>query len=283
MANIENLASQPINIYKGNGRYVFYVDVKPRDFKEGKDPALSTGKTSVVSMNIFDSEEQKGVVAYLEPGDPKYLLEKVKANMNMKAIKKASNSNDTNLSSDMYTLVIKFGEFSGMTPAQIVSSESNREKVNALYKSLLQSAEQYPNNKKIATALCDAVKAKNAGTLSSTENYAEEIILDELKTPNNKKLDARGNTECRSLKVIYNCQVKDPYKIEISNFMAPPADGQVGAIVSKAVDKKSLSMSFSEKDFFTIADEMCEAKRLYAEATAGKRIRYAQEHSYRSE
>lgn len=283
MANVESLACQPINVYKGNGRYIFYVDVKPRDFKEGKDPALSTGKTSVVSMNLFDSEEQKGVVAYLEPGDPRYLLEKVKANMSMKAIGSSSGSNNPDLNADMYTLVIRFGEYSGKTPAQIVGYEENRDKINELYKSIASGVEKYPNNKKIAVALCDAVKAKKEGTLVLGGGSSEEIILDELKTPNNKKVDSKGNTECRSIKIIYNSQAKEPYKIEIANFMAPPADGQVGAIISKAVDKKNLSMSFSEKDFFTIADEMCEAKRLYAEASAGKRIRYAQEHSYRSE
>lgn len=30
MASIENLASQAINMYKGNGRYVFYVEAGKR-------------------------------------------------------------------------------------------------------------------------------------------------------------------------------------------------------------------------------------------------------------
>ena len=68
-----NLACQVVNSYKGrDGQFVFYAECRPRALEE-TDPALSYGKTSIVSLNILDTKESKSAVAYLNAEDPAYL------------------------------------------------------------------------------------------------------------------------------------------------------------------------------------------------------------------
>lgn len=273
MAEKTNLASQPVNIYKGAGRYVFYVDVKPRAFKEGKDPALSYGKTSVVAFNIFDSESRTGVVAYLEPGDPAYIMEKVKLHMKEEKLELPD--------ATCYKTLCVFGPYQGRTVAEFVLNAPHDEVV-AEYNRLQNTLEKYPNNKKIINAIAEANKLKKENSLVSVVPIRDTIIS-ELKTPDNKKLDKNGNTECRQVEIKYDSSAREPYQVKISNFMAPPADGLVGAVVSKATDKKELLMSFTEKDFFYVMDETLHAKEMYSKATEGQRIRYANANTWHPE
>ena len=271
---IDTLAVQVANFYKGGGRYVLYGSVYPRGFKEGSDPALSYLKVTTAAINIFDSESNTGVVAYLDPVDPAYVLEKIKSFM--------GSSNDEPAGNESYnTTRMLFGAYKGKTVAEFVAS-APEEEVKREYSSLKANVGQYPANNKIVAAIYDAVLAKKDGKLA----YAKEsqvTVIDEVKTPNNKNLDSRGLTECRTIKITYTKGQDNPYTIEIQNFMAPPANGLIGAKFSQAQDMKKLSMSLSEKEMFTLFDEFVKAKEMYARATEGKRIQYADSKAWKPE
>jgi hypothetical protein len=259
---IDDLATQVANYYKSGGRYTLYGSVAPRSFKEGTDPAQSSGRTSTCCINIFDSESKTGVLAYMDPIDPKYVLEKIKTNI-AKAV-----GNET---ASYYKTQCVMGLYKGKSVAEFVLN-SSEDDIKAEYTRLKQTSEQYPRNKQIAEAVYEAVAAKRDGILKAVTT---EVILDEIKTPNNKKVDGNGNTECRTLTIKYTSVFEEPYEITIKNFKAPPAKGNVGAIFSKAVDIKHLSMSLSEKEMYELFAEFVEAKDMYSRASESRRIKYA--------
>ena len=267
--NIDDLAVQVANFYKAGGRYVLYGSVYPRNFKEGSDPALSYGRTSTCSINIFDSESKTGVVAFLDPVDPAYVMSKVNAFMMTAALDMSADSN----TEEYYTTNCVFGPFRGKPIAEFILNGQQAD-IQAEYSRLKETSAKYPQNKKIADLIHAAVVAKNEGRLKAGASF-QTVILEETKTPNNKKVDSRGLTECRTIKITYSKGQKEPYNIEISNFMAPPANGQIGAKFSQAQDKSTLAMNLSEKEMFMLFDEFVKAKELYSRVTEGRRIKYA--------
>lgn len=260
-----NLAVQVCNTYKGaNGQYVFYAECKPRPFKE-TDPALSYGRTSVVAFNLFDTKNSKGVVAYLNPGDPGYLFAKVNALMKDIPLPEYAT----------YKLVTY--PYTGLTALETikkaVASGKDEEKLK------VRETARNCANKKDAEMLAAALIAY------ANKAMFEPVvtILDETKTPDVSKVDANGNTEVRLLKLNYD-YIKKTYNLTVSNFKAPPIKGSlVGAAFSKKTDELRLSMTFSEYEFFEIVDEIYHAKEMYSRATEGRRIRYAEENAWHPE
>lgn len=248
--SISSLACQTASVYKGNGKFIFYVEVKPKEFTEGKDPALSYNLSSLVSFSIFNTEKQSSVIAYLNPYTPAYLLQKIKANMTR--------------------------EFPACFNTPVKGST---ETLFALYANkddelLKQLQPQQDKNTQMLMAFISDYRKKYGLPAE------REVIINDIKTPNNKKIDAKGNTEVRILKIEY-FPVKHEYLVTIENCMAPPAKGNVGALVSKAVDRVYYNMSFTEAEFFNIVDEVVHAKEMYAHASEASRIRYAAEHAWR--
>lgn len=271
---IDDLASQVANFYKAGGRYTLYGSVTPRAFKEGKDPALSYGRVTNCSLNIFDTNTKVGVVAFLEPSDPAFILEKVKANMQ----KADESSADT--SADYYTTTVVYGPYKGRTIADFVQNAS-KDEITAEYNRLRSTTDKYPRNGVIAQSIYSAIKAQSEGALATGKGI--ETIIEEVKTPNNKDLDSRGLTLCRTISIKYHRGLPEPYIIKIQNFMAPPTTGLVGAKFSQAQDMKDLSMSLNEKEMFSLFDEMIRAKEMYARATEGRRIQYASSKAWKPE
>ena len=260
---IDDLSNQVANFYKAGGRYVLYGSVIPRSFKEGSDPALAAGKTTTCFLNIFDSESKQNVVAYLESSDPGYVLAKITGIMAQPPVE------DANAAYNRITM--NYGTYKGKTVAEFVQGTDN-DGIKAEYNRLKSTVDKYPRNTQVADAIWAAVEAKKNGKLNAASS---QILLEEVKTPNNKKVDERGLTACRTLTISYTPGTPEPFSINIKNFMAPPTQALVGAKFSQAQDMKDLKMSLSEKEIFELFDEMVKAKDMYARATEGSRIKYA--------
>lgn len=262
------MAIQAFNEYRNDGQFVCFIDAVPRAAKE-KDCNLSSDNSCYVSAEIFNSKEQIGVKAFFDSGDIGYLNRKLNAIMSRPAI----NQNKPN--TPAYSLRFPTGAFKGMTAAEVLQNPANNAGINDYYQQLKANADKYKGNTSYMAAIVEALNAKNAGTLVAVTQIPPEVILEELKTPNNKKVDDKGNTEVRILNITYNAGSEKPYVITITNGMAPPAQGLVGARVSQMVDKKVMSMDFTEKSFANIIDAMLDAKTLYANGTANSRLQKA--------
>lgn len=259
-----DLACQVVNAYKGKkGEYIFYAECRPRELKE-TDPALNYGKTSIVSFHIFDSTVKKSAVAYTDPGSPAYLYAKVNACMAV----------DSKSYPEYATRVLKTAPYTGLTAAEAVynvAQGDDKEKKLAIRQFALSGTGDDERCMK------DAIKAHCNNALVG----APVKILDEVKTPDVKKIDENGNTDVRTLKIFYH-PVRREYKVEISNFKAPPVkNALVGAIFKYKTNEFTRTMKFSEGEFFTIVDEIYHAKEMYAKATEGSRIRYAESKAWR--
>lgn len=284
----QQLAIQSANTYKG--KVCCYASVTKKDFKEG-DPALAMSDTSNVCINIFDSGSSKGVKFYFGGTIPAYIFEKTKLCMAMKLYSalfvKKNTENGTN--SPAYTARFKFGMFKGKSPAEILIENPNN------YNSLVQeynklaatSDSRYvAANSAMMSAISEAVSLYSSGQLKMDNVSMSQriLLLEETRTPNIAKVDKRGMTEARTVKITFdtNQENKSPFCIEIMNCMAPPVQGaQVGAKLSQAVDKVMLMMEFTEEQWFGFWKDTLEAKKSFSRMMEGSRLEYSENNRWK--
>ncbi len=78
----------------------------------------------------------------------------------------------------------------------------------------------------------------NLGPMESGSSY---VLLDEFKTPNNKKTDENGLAEGKHVKITCNFGAEYPYHITIESMKGKPLDGQVGISLKNASNFKSFT------------------------------------------
>lgn len=169
----------------------------------------------------------------------------------------------SNGKSPAYTVRLAGGsKINGRTAAEILTEEPGMRNPLLKQRDYYMSHTNHPrygkNNLNMAKAIEDAITLFDSGMLDSAIVSGKTIVLYQaVRTPNKEKLDRRGLTVCRTMKLTYHAGGETPYHMEIMNCYAPPCrDGKVGAELSKAVDKVTYSMSMTEEEWFYMIKEI---------------------------
>lgn len=287
---IQRYATQVDNFYKGKGKVCLYATAGLREIKN-KSPMLKLSDASILSLFLFNQENNKSVKYCLDGGDEGYILKKTEILMAQNSDLARMANSDTEGSETRkepaYIVQIKRGKYKDMSPAEIIS-QKGLQALNEVAAELQQSMNnpQYVKframNMEQYNACVQAYNLFQNGQLENVTTSKPYIIWKGIKTPDIKKVDQRGLTEVRMISISYTPGAEEPYEIKISNFMAPPVEGaMVGAKVSKAVDENSMYVQMNEKDWYCFWSELVNAKKAYNNYVAPGRIQFAEANAWR--
>lgn len=185
-----------------------------------------------------------------------------------------------------YTLKIPSGTLKGKTPAEILLNDpSGNEKLEKHKKWLMDNLEKYPKNQVQIDAINEALKLKDDGKLvaeaAGAATDTEELPIIEIYScpPKNiKPLDAEGRYTIYDVSVSYDGSRGLPFTITVNNCYAPVDRSKGGneIVMSKAVDKKYISMSLSEDEWYTMINTMLQQKTLFETLTYPEQLKIAQ-------
>jgi hypothetical protein len=184
-----------------------------------------------------------------------------------------------------YTIKISSGALKGMTPAEILSESSlNKEKLENQRKWLMDNVEKYPKNQIQIDAINEALSLYKEGKLlkgeSDSASSATELPIIEIYScpPKNiKPLDEVGRYTVYDVSVIYDGSKGMPFTITVDNCFAPVdrSKGKNEIVMSKAVNKKKISMALSEDEWFTMVDTMLSHKKMFENLTYPEQLKIA--------
>ena len=204
--------------------------------------------------------------ANIPANDAYYVIEKTKEAMAALVSPTSSNSHGrTQVKSPAYTERFQMGSLKGKTPAQVLLTMSDG--TNQLVeqgKFLAANVAKYPANQKLIDAIKDAIHLQHEGLLSNEEadsssSGTEILIYDNpMKPLRSQQLD-NGDCLVYGIRIVCDLTRKLPFSITVSNSYAPIKVTEKGTLnpqMSKAHDKVSVSMNFSEKDWFAVINRM---------------------------
>ena len=131
-------------------------------------------------------------------------------------------------------------------------------------KFLAANVAKYPANQKLIDAIKDAIHLQHDGLLSNKEadsssSGTEIVIYDNpMKPLRSQQLD-NGDCLVYGIRIVCDLTRKLPFSITVNNSYAPIKVTEKGTLspqMSKAHDKVSVSMKFSEKDWFAVVDQV---------------------------
>lgn len=217
------------------------------------------------TCTLIRKSDKTSVVANIPPRDIPLIFKKTEIMIEKKLDSKKENNEETTVS-PAYTVVIRNGNFKGKTPAGILIENPSKENINLLYNQYNWLQEQLPKNPKYKEgniaqmqAIADSLNLLKEGKLTSA-NVKEPIEIYDvpLKTPNSGKVNTNGLTKVYSVKITFDpTKISSPYYIKIMNCEAPPlVNKDMGADMSKAVNKKEIGLSMTESEWYAIIEKM---------------------------
>lgn len=199
---------------------------------------------------------------------------------------KKSGKTDDVPTTPAYTLKIPSGVLKGKTPAEILLNDSSgKEKLEKHRKWLLDNLERYSSNQVQIDAIDEALKLKEDGKLvtvatGTSTDTGELPVLEIYSCPpkNIKPLDAEGRYTIYDVSVSYDGSRGLPFTITVNNCYAPVDRSKGGneIVMSKAVDKKFISMSLSEDEWYTMVNTMLQQKTMFENLTYPEQLKIAQ-------
>lgn len=174
----------------------------------------------------------------------------------------------------VFTQRFAFGTYKGKTALEAAvagASEADLIKIQDLLK---KNAEKFPANKTMIKEIDLAIELLRMGELESVAdsvkaNDASTLYNSEIKFLESKK-DEEGRVFVYSIVLKYNEGYDYPFEVRIENGYAPITrfeSGQVNVHMKETVNKKSLSMALSAKEFVSFVDKLFFTLRDY-EASA---------------
>ncbi len=228
-----------------------------KELMEGTYPGLDVFGKSRFDMYIFKFDAKASVKFSLSFKTAKLLCEKTKATLYDKKVEK-----DITGLTPAYSVKLKGGnELNGRTPAEVLfNSPELRDSLISQMNYYMKNASNPrfgKNNLLMAQAIDEAFRLQANNMLDSQKiGESPTVIYEAMRTPNKDKVDARGLTKARTIKITHTPGSPMPYAIDIMNCLAPPLKGKVGAELQRAVDVQKYTISATEEEWFDITSEM---------------------------
>lgn len=150
---------------------------------------------------------------------------------------------------------------------------------------LTQNVAKYPKNQLQINAIRDAFNLLNAGQLVKKNSGTDKIpILEDMKVPFARKVDAQGYTSVVSCNITCNFANSYPISIEVMNGSAIPVikeNGLTNANMSTLKDLRKYSYNLSLEDFDDLLENMSEQKRTFERDIRAKRRKIAKDFEFK--
>lgn len=217
----------------------------------------ASGISRFVFTLIKKTEKDKDFVIANVPADEGYYIyEKTVLSMQEILASKRTVVSDTALS-PAYTEKFSMGNFKGKTPAEILlESADNRQALISQGEFLNKNAEKFPANKKMITAIKDALNLLKEGKLEKKSAPAPSNVITIYNEPMKPLLsnkDEKGNCLVYGIKILCDTSRNLPFSIEIMNCYAPvekTKEGTLNPKMREAENIRKILMNISEKDWF---------------------------------
>lgn len=183
-------------------------------------------------------------------------------------------------STPAYTVKISSGVLKGKTPAQVLlESDANLSSLEKQSGWLKENLAKYPRNQIQIDAIEDAISLHKAGKLIKSDAVpASSVAIEIYSCPpkNVKPLDEKGRFTVYDVSIIYDSSRGLPITITVNNCFAPVNTEKGNEIeMSKAVDKKTVSMALSENEWFTMIDKMKAQKIMFESLSYPEQLKLA--------
>lgn len=191
---------------------------------------------------------------------------------------------ETESDSAAYTLKIPSGTLKGKTPAEVlIDDASGKEKLEKHLAWLVDNLGKYPRNQIQIDAINEAFKLKEDGLLNSKttseSKKSDDLSIDIYTCPskNIKPLDEEGRYTVYDVSITYDGSKGMPFTITVNNCFAPVdrSKGTNEIVMSKAVNKKRISMALSEDEWYTMIDTMLSQKTMFETLTYPEQLKLA--------
>ena len=201
--------------------------------------------------------------ANIPANDAYYIIEKTKEAM--AALASPIGLSNPQTKSPAYTERFQMGNLKGKTPAQVLLTMSDgTTQLIEQGKFLAANVAKYPANQKLIDAIKDAIHLQHEGLLSNDEaengsSGTEIVIYDNPMKPLRSQQLENGDCMVYGIKIVCDLTRKLPFSITVNNCYAPIKVTEKGTLnpqMSKSHDKISVSMNFSEKDWFAVINRM---------------------------
>lgn len=182
-----------------------------------------------------------------------------------------------------YTVAMRSGKLKGKTPIAALNEDPKNYDLLVTQKEWLEkNLTSYPDNKTQIDAIVEALELFKAGDIGveaekDTDTETATYVVYEAPCKNIKPLDEEGRYTIYQVSVKYVVGNNLPFKIEVMNCYAP-VDTKKGneIVMSKAVNKKTISMALSEDEWYTLVDSMLTQKRMFEAMTYPEQLALAE-------
>ena len=135
---------------------------------------------------------------------------------------------------------------------------------------------KYPANQKQIDAINEAIELFNTGKLGKATETLPVMEIYSCPPKNVKPLDKEGRFTIYDVSITYDFSKGLPVTVTVNNCFAPVKTDSGNEIeMSKAVDKKMLSMSLSEAEWFQMIDSMKAQKIMFESMTYPEQLKLA--------
>ncbi|WP_373262291.1 hypothetical protein [Hungatella hathewayi] len=240
---------------------------------------LSSAKSTVTLINGFFRNSMQSLFVFFNKAFPKITALK----LSEEETDILTDPDESSMTSKAYTITIKSGKLKGKTPAEVLIENSlNMALLENQKKWLEDNIIKYPANQEQIDAINDAIQLYKLKKLTTIETEETETIdtktytVYETAYKNVKPLDETGRYTIYQVSVKYMPENNLPFVIEAMNCFAPVDKSKGNEIImSKAVNKKQVSMALSEEEWCTMIDSMLEQKRLFEIMTYPQQLELA--------
>jgi hypothetical protein len=226
-----------------------------------------------------DPKETKVVSFNIPARDVPYIHKKTTMAMEM-ALKNKMEPKKTSSGTGTgpaYTVKITAGTLKGKTPAQVLL-EGNIEALNNQKKWLEDNLSKFKSNQTQIDAIEQALDLFKKGEISTDTVVNDGSVFEIYSCPskNIRPIDERGYFTIYDVTISYDSSRNMPVEIRVNNCMAPVDKSKGNEIVmSKADNKRTLSMSLMESEWFAMIDAMKSQKRLFENLTYPEQLKLA--------
>lgn len=179
-----------------------------------------------------------------------------------------------------YTVKITSPLLKGKTAVQaLLESAENKTILENQIIFLENNLAKYPANKTQIDAINEALALFtageiNQGNVTNTENEVVEVYTCPPK--NIQPVDGRGYYTVYDVTVLYDGSKKMPFEVSVMNCLAPVDKSEGNKILmNKADNKKTISMSLSESEWFGMIDTMKSHKIMFESMTYPEQLKLA--------
>lgn len=283
---IESIIHKSAKAYK-----TFGMDARlfsPQEETEGREPSapleMHEGYSVFKGTLIHKEGTTKKYVSFNIPAEEvPYIHKKTEMAMSIAMEEKLTPktfSEKVAESTPAYTVKISSGALKGKTPAQVLlESDTNLSALEKQSSWLKENLTKYPRNQAQIDAIEDAISLHKAGKLIKSDAApASSVAIEIYSCPpkNVKPLDKEGRFTVYDVSITYDSSRGLPVTVTVNNCFAPVNTEKGNEIeMSKAVDKKTVSMALSESEWFTMIDKMKAQKIMFESLTYPEQLKLA--------